>query len=134
MWPKLNFNASCKKEGYAQLKNTDASFAGIFVMSYIYQKVRKNFMRYFGGGAGALRPNMGHGLLFLEVSKSAHRTDLYLTTHNTHNIQTSVPPVGFKPMISAGEWPETYALDRVATGTGMTCYVIYILQHYIKVH
>ena len=28
-------------------------------------------------------------------------------------------PVGFEPMISAGEQPQTYALDRAATGTGM---------------
>jgi len=27
-------------------------------------------------------------------------------------------PVGFEPMISAGERPQTYALDRAATGTG----------------
>ena len=29
-----------------------------------------------------------------------------------------MPPVGFEPTISAGEWPQTYALDRAATGTG----------------
>ena len=29
-----------------------------------------------------------------------------------------MPPVGFEPTISAGERPQTYALDRVATGTG----------------
>ena len=28
--------------------------------------------------------------------------DLYLTTHNTHNRQTSMPRVGFQPMIAAG--------------------------------
>ena len=28
-------------------------------------------------------------------------------------------PVGFEPTISAGERPQTYALDRAATGTGM---------------
>jgi hypothetical protein len=28
------------------------------------------------------------------------------------------PPVGFEPIISAGERPQTYALDRAATGTG----------------
>ena len=28
-----------------------------------------------------------------------------------------MPPVGFKPTISAGEQPQTYALDRAATGT-----------------
>jgi len=49
---------------------------------------------------------------------SARRRDLYLTTHNTHNRQTSMPPVGFELTISAGEQPQTYALDRAATGTG----------------
>ena len=48
----------------------------------------------------------------------ARRKDLYLTTHNTHNRQTSMPPVGFEPTISAGERPQNYALDRVTTGTG----------------
>ena len=28
-------------------------------------------------------------------------------------------PVGFEPTISAGERPQTYALDRAATGTGL---------------
>ena len=50
---------------------------------------------------------------------SARRRDLYLTTHNTHNRQTSMSPVGFEPTISAGERPQTYALDRAATGTGL---------------
>ena len=49
---------------------------------------------------------------------SARRRELYLTTHNTHNRQTSMPPVGFEPTISAGERLQTYALDRAATGTG----------------
>ena len=43
---------------------------------------------------------------------------LYLTTHSNHNRQTSMPPVEFEPTISAGERPQTYALDRAATGTG----------------
>ena len=34
---------------------------------------------------------------------SARRRDLYLTTHDTHNRQISMPPVGFEPTISAGE-------------------------------
>ena len=29
-----------------------------------------------------------------------------------------MPPVGFEPTISAGERPQTYALDHAATGTG----------------
>ena len=51
---------------------------------------------------------------------SARRRDLYLKTHNTHNRQTSMPPVGFEPTISAGERLQTYALDRAATGTGLS--------------
>jgi hypothetical protein len=53
---------------------------------------------------------------------SVRRRDLYLTTHNTHNRQTSMPSVGFEPTISAGERPQTYALDRAATGTGKLSY------------
>ena len=30
-----------------------------------------------------------------------------------------MPPVGFEPTVPAGEWPQTYALDRAATGTGL---------------
>ena len=55
---------------------------------------------------------------------SARRRDLYLTTHNTHNRQTSMPPVGFEHTISAGERPQTYALDRAATGTGIQKYIM----------
>jgi len=71
--------------------------------------------------AVALRPNAGHGLLILEVSRS------HSTTHHTrqdssgrvisssqrplpdytqHSQQTSMPPVGFEPTISAGERPQ----------------------------
>ena len=46
--------------------------------------------------------------------------------YNTHNRQISMPRVGFEPTISAGERPKTYALDRVATGTG-TC------PHYMRI-
>jgi hypothetical protein len=49
---------------------------------------------------------------------SARRRDLYLTIHNTHNRQTSMPPVGFEPIIPASEWPQTHALDCAATGIG----------------
>jgi hypothetical protein len=48
---------------------------------------------------------------------SVHRRDLYLTTNNTHNRQTSMPALGFEPTIAAVERPYTYALDRAATGT-----------------
>jgi hypothetical protein len=37
--------------------------------------------------------------------RSAHRRDLYLTTHDTHNRQISMTPVGVEPTISVGERP-----------------------------
>ena len=43
---------------------------------------------------------------------SASRRDLYLTTHDTHNRQISMPPVGFEPTISAGERPQAAHLLR----------------------
>jgi len=49
---------------------------------------------------------------------SDRRRDLYLTTHNTHNRQTSMSPVGFEHTVSVDERPQTYALDRAPTGTG----------------
>ena len=53
---------------------------------------------------------------------SARPIDLYLTTHDTHNRHTSMTLVGFEPTISAGERPQTCALDRAATGTGSVDY------------
>jgi hypothetical protein len=35
-----------------------------------------------------------------------------------------MPPVGFEPTIPAGAWPQTYALDRAATGIGL----LYVTQ------
>jgi hypothetical protein len=49
---------------------------------------------------------------------SAQRWNLYLTTHNTHKRQTSMPPVGFEPTIPASDRPQNHALDRTATGIG----------------
>ena len=47
---------------------------------------------------------------------SAHRRDLYLTTHNTRNKHPNIyAPVRFELTISAGERPQTYALDRKVT-------------------
>jgi len=51
---------------------------------------------------------------------SARRRDLYLTTHDTHNRQTFMPPVGFEPTISAGEQPQTYALDRASSTSSVS--------------
>jgi hypothetical protein len=50
---------------------------------------------------------------------SAHHRDLFVTTHNTHNRQASMPLVGFKPTVSADEQPQTYTLDHAANETGI---------------
>jgi hypothetical protein len=49
---------------------------------------------------------------------SAQCRDLYLTTHNPHKRQTSMPPAGFEPVIPPSERPQSYVLDRAAAGTG----------------
>ena len=45
-----------------------------------------------------------------------------------------MPPVGFEPTISAGERPQTYALDRVATGTGIRVRISVITASLNKIH
>jgi hypothetical protein len=47
--------------------------------------------------------------------ESAVRRTLYLTTHNIHKRQTSMPPAGFEPVIPAGDLSHTLALDRSST-------------------
>ena len=43
-----------------------------------------------------------------------------------------MPLVGFEPTISAGERPQTYALDRAATGTGVRVLLKLILEEVVK--
>ena len=73
-------------------------------------------------------PGPSHSRRFQIINTTTHHSrydssgreisrDLYLTTYNTHNRQTSMPPVGFEPAISAGELQQTCALDRAAIGT-----------------
>jgi hypothetical protein len=82
-----------------------------------HQNVTISFWFFFFRSNG---PPVGQGLLIHEVSRSHSKThhsrydfsgrvinsrrDLYLTTHNTQNRQTSISLVGFEPTISAGEW------------------------------
>jgi hypothetical protein len=78
------------------------------------------------------QPLVGQGFLIIEASRShsdtAHSVgllctsdqpdarDLYLTTYNAHNRQTSMPRVGFEPAITAHKRQQTNAVDRAATG------------------
>jgi hypothetical protein len=62
---------------------------------------------------------------------SARRRDLYLTTHNTHNRQTSMLPVGFNSFFNDTAPPEIYT----ATGTGFNlCYTMTIKQTHTHTH
>ena len=101
------------------------------------------FFFFFFSFALALRPYAGHGLLILEVSRS-HMTMHHsqqdssgrvisssqrpVSDNTQQSQQTSMALVGFEPTISAGERPQTYTLDRAATGTG----VIYNQQFFIQ--
>ena len=63
--------------------------------------------------------------------------DLYLTTHNTHKRQSSMPLSEFEPIIPVSEQPQTHALDRAATGIGVLLlwnkimYRYFIIRHYL---
>jgi len=78
------------------------------------------------------QPLVGQGLLITKASwlhSARHTTlgrtplhewsarcrDLYLTTHNTHKWQTSMPPAGIKPTIPASKWLRTHTLNCAAT-------------------
>jgi hypothetical protein len=58
----------------------------------------------------------------------ARRRDFYLTTHNTHKRQTSMPPTGFEPTIPVSERPQTHALDRAATGIDLLLLLLLIIN------
>ena len=69
----------------------------------------------------AVTPETGRGRYITLVRTpleqwSARRRDLYLTTPNTHNRETSITPGWFETKISACERLQTHDLDRVATG------------------
>jgi hypothetical protein len=49
---------------------------------------------------------------------SGRRRHLYLSTQTLYKRHTSIPPVGFEPMIPASARPQTYALDCTAPGIG----------------
>ena len=70
-----------------------------------------------------------HSVRLLWPSDQPDAENLYLTRHNTHKRQTSMPPTGFEPAKLASKRLQTRALDRVATGIGHTvrrilCYIL----------
>ena len=87
------------------------------LMSYIYIYMEHPFLMFLDHTQR--RSTVGRTPL---DEWSARRIDLYLTTHDTHNRQISMPPVGFEPKISAGERPATARLlkswVRIPPGNG----------------
>ena len=61
--------------------------------------------------------------------RSAQFRDHYLTTHNAHNRQTSMPAVGLETAIPASERPQTNALDRAATEIGFKSLTYYASEN-----
>jgi hypothetical protein len=58
--------------------------------------------------------------------RSARRRGFYLTTHNTHNGQTTMPTAGYEHAFPAGKRPQTDSLDRAASGTSLSvCYCLF---------
>ena len=132
VWPKSLYSML-----YCCGNNGEIRFIRNCQLSYIYWLQNKwkgggiySFRSFYLFDATAPPPPLGHGIIH-KVSRShitfsmtpldewsAGRRDLYLTTHNTHSRQTSMPSVGFEPTISVGERPQFYALDHAATWTG----------------
>jgi len=53
---------------------------------------------------------------------SSRRRDLYLTTHNSHSRQTSMPPGVFESTIPASERLQSHTLRRAATVIRLVTY------------
>jgi len=51
---------------------------------------------------------------------AAYRRDLYLTSHNTHKIKTSIPMARIEPATPASELPEIHVLDHEANWNRQT--------------
>ena len=59
-----------------------------------------------------------HSVVFLWTSDHPDAEKFYMTTHNTHNRETSISTAEFELAVPTSERPQTHALDCVATGIG----------------
>jgi hypothetical protein len=92
--------------------------------------------------AMAIQPKSGLGLGFLTTQEFTQTAGLSWTSDHPvarplptqdkttykHKRQTSMPRVGFEPAIPATKQPQTYALDRAATGIGYVNKQLYLIS------
>ena len=129
-WHPFPEENCCHSHQSENLKDTPPPLPQSCLYAYPYVSLHYTLLFFFLWRCGPTLAMTSSFLRFLDHTQrhvtvgrnppgewSVRRTDLYLRTHNTHNRQTSMPPVGFEPTISAGERPKTYALDRAATET-----------------
>jgi len=129
-WLQLNKRFKILKENYG---------IGYSIDNYTGASIR-NYMFFYHGvtaPSGPRTPDV-RGFTFTRRhttlgrtpldEQSFRRLDLYMTTHNTHNRQTSMPPTGFEPKNPACERPQPHALKCAATQIGiyMLSCLIYI--------
>jgi hypothetical protein len=109
----------CDADSFRRSKNIicfDVSLLFFVLFSVALQAMASSFLRF-----------LDHTQWRITVGRtpldewSARRRDIYLPTHNTDNRQTSMPPVGFEPTISASERPQTYVLGPTGTGDWLYC-------------
>jgi len=128
--PTTLFQASCWQlceAEYSHWEDTAIHSAGDFHVSSMYCTAAIIWLKHNYFSSIPQQPPVGQGLHIIEASRSyshttlgttpldewsAQRTDLYLTTHNTHKRHTSMPPVGFEPAIPESEQSQTHSLDR----------------------
>jgi hypothetical protein len=63
---------------------------------------------------------------------SDRRKDLYLTTHETHNRQTSMPPAAFEPTFPVNQRRQTNTYDGMITGLSLNSCLCLIKHYAIK--
>ena len=159
LWTLTNVYQTPQRHDASSAPRRERQIPHLILRSLIFSDINFSFCLFFFLSFGVTAPPWGRAsslTRFLDHTQrrttvgktsldewSARRRDLYLTTHSTHNRQTSMTPVVFEPTISARERPQTHALDRAATGTGgyepHTIYVLWLARfekrlraHYIR--
>jgi hypothetical protein len=100
------------------------TFVRIFTITYLKHILLILFFRGSTDPSGPMPLMWGFSITLKHATLSrtplgewsARRRNLYLTTHSTHERQTSMLPAGFELAIPASKRPQTHVLDCAATG------------------